>query len=283
MKAIDIIKQLRDLTSISIAKCSKAVNAVYDESLTSTQIIENAMTQLRKDGIKVAADLSTRVAEEGKVCILHENNKVVMVLISCNTDFVTRSEGFLGFARHVAKYLTHNPIDGMHEDQVIAQKRNDLMLQCGENITITEAKVLDVPEGAVVGIYTHNAIRFDIKDVAAEAAAVVLHGSDKELAVGIAQSIVGNSVKPRILSASDMTEEIKKRELDIINDQLSSAADFANLSEEIREKRFKGSFEKRIKEITLLSQEYIFSDSGESIESMLGQNKILSFCYLHGK
>ena len=283
MSHVDLIKQLRKITGISVSKCTKAVSAVYDESLTNDQMIENAMTQLRKDGIKVAADLSTRIAEEGKVCILHENSKVAMVLISCNTDFVTRSEGFLGFARHVAKYLINNPIDEMHEDQVIAQKRNDLMLQCGENITITDARVLDVPAGAAVGIYTHNAIRFDVKDIAAEAAAVVLHGSDKELAVGIAQSIVGNSIKPRILSASDMTEEIKKREFDIINDQLSSAADFANLSEEIREKRFKGSFEKRIKEITLLSQEYIFSDSGESIESVLGQNKILSFCYLHGK
>ncbi|MFA6375808.1 MAG: elongation factor Ts [Candidatus Paceibacterota bacterium] len=95
MANIDLIKQLRDETGISIGECKKAL----DEAGT----IEKAKEVLKKWGKDLASKKSDRTTGQGKVeAYIHANGKIgVMVELRCETDFVANSADFNGLAHEL--------------------------------------------------------------------------------------------------------------------------------------------------------------------------------------
>jgi len=88
MANIELIKQLRDETGISIGECKKAVEEGGS--------IEKAKEILKKWGKDLAAKKEDRNTGQGKIeAYIHANGKVgVMVELRCETDFVAKSQDF---------------------------------------------------------------------------------------------------------------------------------------------------------------------------------------------
>ena len=97
MTDITTLKQLRDETGNSIAKCREAL----DESKGS---IDQARELLRERGSIAAQKKSGRALGSGVVqAYIHTTNQVgAMVEILCETDFVARNEEFITLAREIA-------------------------------------------------------------------------------------------------------------------------------------------------------------------------------------
>jgi elongation factor Ts len=95
MANIDLIKQLRDETGISIGECKKAL----DEGGN----IQAAKEILKKWGKDLAAKKSERSTGQGKIAAyIHANGKIgVMVELRCETDFVANSEDFNCLAHEI--------------------------------------------------------------------------------------------------------------------------------------------------------------------------------------
>jgi len=95
MANIDLIKQLRDETGISIGECKKAL----DEAGS----IEKAKEVLKKWGKDLASKKSDRTTGQGKVeAYIHANGKIgVMVELRCETDFVANSVDFNSLAHEL--------------------------------------------------------------------------------------------------------------------------------------------------------------------------------------
>jgi len=94
---LELIKELRQMTSASIADCKKALEESKGD-------LDGAVKILRKRGLEIAAKRSERIAKEGRVeAYVHLGNKIgVLVEINCETDFVARSEEFIQFAKDIA-------------------------------------------------------------------------------------------------------------------------------------------------------------------------------------
>lgn len=96
------VKELRVETGLPVMECKKAlVEAEGDR--------EKAKLILRKRGMAVAEKRASREAKEGLVGgYIHFNGRVgVMVEVSCQTDFVARSEGFKAFVRDLSMHIAH--------------------------------------------------------------------------------------------------------------------------------------------------------------------------------
>jgi elongation factor Ts len=95
MANIELIKQLRDETGISIGECKKAL----DEGGT----VEKAKEILKKWGKDLASKKGDRATGQGKVeCYIHANGKIgVMVELRCETDFVADSADFKNLAHEL--------------------------------------------------------------------------------------------------------------------------------------------------------------------------------------
>lgn len=94
MVSIDLIKELREATGISISECKKALEEARGD-------MEKAKALLKEWGKEVANKKQVREVGQGIVeAYIHTNGRIgSLVALKCETDFVARSADF--------KYLSH--------------------------------------------------------------------------------------------------------------------------------------------------------------------------------
>ena len=95
------IKELRDLTGVSVMQCKKALEETGGDK-------EKALLILRKKSAGIAEKKGDRELGAGVVDAYIHSNKTVGTLIdlSCETDFVARNEEFIALARDIAMQIT---------------------------------------------------------------------------------------------------------------------------------------------------------------------------------
>lgn len=98
--SLDLIKELRNMTSASIAECRKALEETSED-------IEKAVALLRKRGLELAMKKHGQAAKEGRVeAYVHLGNKIgVLLEVSCQTDFVARNGEFCQFTKDIAMQI----------------------------------------------------------------------------------------------------------------------------------------------------------------------------------
>jgi len=95
------IKELRDLTGVSIMQCKKALEETNGDK-------EKALLVLRKKSSDIALKKGDRELGAGVVEAYIHSNKTVgtLVELACETDFVARNEDFVALARDIAMHIT---------------------------------------------------------------------------------------------------------------------------------------------------------------------------------
>lgn len=95
------IKELRELTGISIMQCKKALEETGGDK-------EKALSILLKKSSDIAAKKGDRTLGAGIIQAYIHSNKLVgaMVELLCETDFVAKNEEFAALARDIAMHIT---------------------------------------------------------------------------------------------------------------------------------------------------------------------------------
>lgn len=101
MVSIELIKQLRQETDISLAQCKKALEE-------SNGDIEKAKEILKKKGQTIAAKKCERDVNAGLIdAYIHAGGQIgVMINILCETDFVARGDLFKELAHELLLQIT---------------------------------------------------------------------------------------------------------------------------------------------------------------------------------
>jgi elongation factor Ts len=94
------IKELRDQTGISVMQCKKALEEAGGD-------MEKALIILKRKRSEAAEKKSDRELGAGAIgAYVHNTNEVAaMVLLSSETDFVSKNEGFIALAREIAMHV----------------------------------------------------------------------------------------------------------------------------------------------------------------------------------
>ncbi len=109
---VELIKELRDMTSASIADCKQALH-------DSGNDLKKAAHLLRQRGLEIASKKQGRAAKEGRVeSYVHFGNKIgVLLEVDCETDFVARNDEFAQFTRDIAMHIAaSSPVYIKRED-----------------------------------------------------------------------------------------------------------------------------------------------------------------------
>lgn len=95
------IKDLRDQTGVSVMQCKKALEEAKGD-------IEKALVILRKKSGELAAKKTDRTFGAGTVqAYVHSTGNVgSMVVLMCETDFVSGNDEFKALARDIAMHIT---------------------------------------------------------------------------------------------------------------------------------------------------------------------------------
>ncbi len=95
----DIVKELRDRTSVSIMQCKKALEEANGD-------IDQAEVILRKRSAGAAEKKADRELGAGAIgSYVHENTIGSLVLLASETDFVSQNPEFIALARDIAMHV----------------------------------------------------------------------------------------------------------------------------------------------------------------------------------
>ncbi|OGH48072.1 MAG: translation elongation factor Ts [Candidatus Levybacteria bacterium RIFCSPLOWO2_01_FULL_39_10] len=148
MADIDQIKKLREETSASIADCRE----VLDEAKGN---YSKALEFLKKKGIEKAEKKQDRETLQGIVeSYVHQRKVGVLVIVTCETDFVARTTEFKNLAHEIALQVSAmNPkdVDGLLRQEyirdsslTIEQLIKQTIGKLGENIVVREFSRLEL-------------------------------------------------------------------------------------------------------------------------------------------
>ncbi len=240
------VKELRDRTGAGMMECKKALQEAGGD-------IETAIENMRKSGLAKAAKKAGRIAAEGVIVSKKADDaeRVAIVEVNCETDFVTKGDDFQQFATAVADcVLRTNPDDlqGLMAtpieaggSETVEERRQHLVAKIGENINVRRFSVIDSESGKL-GVYLHGGRIGVVVDLA---------NGDEGLARDIAMHVAAS--RPVCVSEQDVPGEIIEKEKAIFSAQAAESGKPA----EIIEKMVTGRIQKFINEITLTGQPFI--------------------------
>lgn len=206
-----MVKDLRETTGAGMMDCKKALAAVDGNK-------EKAIDWLREKGMAAAAKKDGRVAAEGAcVSYIHAGGKIgVLVEVNCETDFVAKTEDFLGFAKDIAMQIAAaNPTCIRREevDAAAVNHEREVLRQQALNEGKPEKIVEKMVEGRLEKYYKEVCLMEQpfVKD------------PDKTIEQLVKEKIakIGEKISIRRFTRYQLGEGIEKREEDFASEVMS--------------------------------------------------------------
>tara|TARA_B100000029_G_scaffold351269_1_gene343768 strand:- start:290 stop:1147 length:858 start_codon:yes stop_codon:yes gene_type:complete len=269
---LEKIKELREITSAGFVDCKKAL-------IESNEDLEKAIIILRKTGASKALKKSSRMTNEGVVCINVFKNNASIIEINTETDFVAKNSEFLGFAKKVISLSESiKKVEDLLETKdldknTIKENLTNIISKLGENIIIKRIDSMNKQENMQIFGYVHNKYEKNIGKIAS----LVKIKADKfdnetiELGKNISMHIAAS--KPITIDLKNLDENIISKEKSILLENIKSSGK----PQEVIDKILKGKINKFYEEVVLLEQKYIIDNETkikDLIKSHSKNNKI---------
>jgi elongation factor Ts len=259
-----MVGELRAKTDAPMMECKKAL-------LEADGNMEKAEELLRVKLGNKAGKAAARITAEGVVTAFIDGTTGAMLETNCETDFVTKNEGFLAMAKAAAALVArHDPADvaalgALPYSQdgfgpTLEDVRKGLIGKIGENMSFRRFKRFS--GGSKLASYLHGTrigvvVEYEGDDVAA-----------KDVAMHVA------AMKPVALTAADVPADLIEKERAVAmgkaeeDRKAAEAAGKPAQSPEIVAKRVEGGVQKFLKEVSLFNQPFVKNDK-QTVEQML--------------
>ncbi|WP_374318791.1 translation elongation factor Ts [Aquabacterium sp.] len=251
-----MVAELRAKTDAPMMECKKALTEADGDFAKAEEILRVKL------GSK-ASKAASRVTAEGVVASTVDGATGALVEINCETDFVSKNDSFLAFAKSVAQLIAqNNPADvaaiadlPLSQDgfgPTVEEVRKGLIGKIGENMSIRRFK--RYAAGGKLATYLHGSrigviVEFDGDDVAA-----------KDVAMHIA------AMKPVALSSADVPADLIETERSVATAKAAESGKPADIAA----KMIEGAVQKYLKEVSLLNQVFVkAADGKQSVEQYL--------------
>jgi len=249
-----MVAELRAKTDAPMMECKKALTEAEGDAARAEEILRVKL------GSK-AGKAASRVTAEGVIAAAVDGTTGAMVEVNCETDFVTKNDSFLAFAKACAALaasgspadvaaLSALPLSQDGFGPTVEDVRKGLIGKIGENMSIRRFK--RYAGGGKLASYLHGTrigvlVEFTGDDVAA-----------KDVAMHVA------AMKPKALATGDVPAELIEVERRVAAEKAAESGKPA----EIVAKMVDGSVQKFLKEVSLLNQTFVKNDK-QTVEQML--------------
>ncbi|NNE26824.1 MAG: elongation factor Ts [Saprospiraceae bacterium] len=244
------VKKLRDLTGAGMMDCKKALTEAGGD-------FDKAIEVLRKKGQKLSEKRADREAKEGVVIARTSSNKNngVVLRLSCETDFVAKTESFVQLAESFADIaLTKLPstkeelLNLDYEDGLtIGKKVEEQTGVIGEKLELSDYAKIETSAGnGQVLPYIHMGYKAGV------VIALNKEGSQfEEPGRNVAMQVA--AMRPIAVDENGVAQDVIDKEIEIGME----IAKKEGKPEQMLEKIAKGKLNKYFKENTLLNQAYV--------------------------
>jgi elongation factor Ts len=260
-----LVMTLRDRTNLPMMKCKQALEATKGSHASADAWIDAAIEQLRKQGLSAVDKFAGRETTNGGLGLALKDGAGAIVLLGCQTDFVSGNDVFKEFVKQLADAALASgaaSAEALKAGSLNGQSINDLLAlkiqQIGENLVI--AKVATLAGSLVVG-YNHGG----------KICTLVSGSGDPVKLRMIALHVASASPAPIALNRSGVDAAVVAKEKEI----LLATPDIQAKPEAMRGKIVEGKLGRFFKEQVLLEQEMLLdAEKGESVEKYAARHKL---------
>jgi elongation factor Ts len=277
MSDIEKVKQLREATGAGFKDCNLAVKESGGD-------LDKAVEILRIKGISKASKKMSRDAKEGVIATSGNENKISVLELNCETDFVAKNEDFISFAKELSNLNNQNNSDldklnksNMSNGKSVEDNLVSLIAKMGEKITVGKTKTFNQS-----GTKNFNYLHTVVKDNLSKLSVIIsLETSDdsevvkkfgKQLSMHIAAS------NPLALSSDLIDKDVLQKEQDLVTEELKNSGK----PDEIAQKISLGKMNKFKDDNALLTQAWVMEPKKKVQDVVKDLNipdlKINGFC-----
>ena len=244
IKASDV-KALREKTGAGMMECKKAL-------VESNGDADAAEKLLKERGLAAAAKRADRATAEGRIFVRQNNNKIYLVEMTCETDFVANNADFVALGEKmldvtIAKGYTK--VEDEHNKML-----EDLKVSIRENMNVSKVAVIDIPAGSTGSFYIHS----DKKT----GAVVVINGSDAEVVKTFAYDCCLHiaAFTPAYINAEDVPQSYIDEQNEIFEAQMKEDPAMAAKPDNVKAGILQGKIKKHLAEICFVDQAFVKDD-----------------------
>jgi elongation factor Ts len=249
------IKELRELTGAGMSDCKKALDETGGD-------IKKSIEFLREKGLAAAAKKAGRIAAEGLVACVVNDNKAVVVEVNCETDFVAINADFKAYVEQIAAQVIDSNASTVEEfaeekwaadtSQTVKEVLMNKIATIGENLSIRRFERYVKETAGVIASYVHGGGKMG---VLVELDCAAANDEVRELGRNLGMQIVAMS--PQFIGNGDISADYIESEKAIITAAVKADEANASKPDKVIVSMVEGKLKKQLKEISLLDQEYV--------------------------
>ena len=252
MSDIEKVKQLREATGAGFKDCNLAIKESGGD-------LDKAVEILRVKGISKASKKMSRDAKEGVIATSGDENKISVIEINCETDFVAKNDDFVAFAKELSELNNQNSSDleklnksKMANGETVEDSLVALIAKMGEKITLGKAKTFSQP-GSKNFNYLHTVVKDNLSKLSVITSLETSNDSEDVKAFGKQLSMHIAASNPLALSSDLIDKDLLQKEQDLVAEELKNSGK----PEDIAQKISLGKMNKFKEENALLTQAWV--------------------------
>ena len=252
MADIEKIKKLRSLSGAGFKDCSAAL-------LEANGQIDKAIEILRVKGISRASKKMSRSANEGLVSISENDQKISIIEINCETDFVAKNNDFITFTEELSNMNNSFSSDKkkllsskMKNGKTVDENLLALISKIGEKITIGRSKTLEKLKSQVFK-YSHTVVKDNLSKLGVLVSIETTDNSESLKTFGKQLSMHIAASNPLAVNIDGINKEILEKEQELIKEELKNSGK----EEEIIKKIAIGKINKFKEDNSLMNQQWV--------------------------
>ncbi len=146
IKAGDV-KALREATGAGMMECKNALKECNGDA-------EAAAKLLKEKGLAAVEKRAGRSTKEGRILIRKDANKVGIVEITCETDFVAKNPDFSAVGEKILDEVIANNMNEVND--TLSNLLLDLATKIRENMSVRRVACIELPANSIVSSYIHS-------------------------------------------------------------------------------------------------------------------------------
>ena len=252
MSDIEKVKKLREATGAGFKDCNLAVKESGGD-------LDKAAEILRVKGISKASKKMSRDAKEGVIATSGDENKISVIEVNCETDFVAKNDDFVFFVKELSDLNNKNQSDlnklnksSMSNGQTVEDNLVSLIAKMGEKITIGKVKTFNKP-GTKNYNYLHTVVKDNLSKLSVIVSLETTNNSDLVKSFGKQLSMHIAASNPLALNSDSIDSNVLQKEQDLVTEELKNLGK----PEEIAKKISLGKMNKFKEENGLLTQAWV--------------------------
>ena len=244
IKASDV-KALREATGAGLMDCKKALTEANGDAKEAEKI-------LKEKGLAAVAKRAERATSEGRVFVRTQDKKIVLIEVTCETDFVANNADFIAAGEKLLDITFANgytQVEQAHKDVLL-----ELATKTRENMTVAKVNVINVPDNAVAETYVHSNFK--------TASAVVVKGSTADVVKQFAHDCCLHlaAFTPAYIYQKDVPQSYIDEQTEIFKGQMDQDEKMASKPQNIKDNILKSKVAKHVAEICFVDQMFVKDD-----------------------